>query len=252
MPKPFINLTGNGCHAHISVWDKAGKTNLSTTRRANSACRSSAYNFLGGIMQHAAALAAITNPTVNSYKRINAPRTSRARPGRRIPITYGGNNRTHMVRMPDAGPVRARLPDGAANPYLLQAAILAAGSTACEKQMRPRQAPRHRHVCRGPHGEGRQKLPLNLLDALRNFESSTAISAGAAARMPRGYLKLKHNEWNQYCRHLTQWERRHHARLLRPAGQRFSENVSLPGCWQALPAANWSSIGSIGLKLVVA
>jgi glutamate---methylamine ligase len=87
-------------------------------------------HFLGGIMKHASALAAITNPTVNSYKRINAPRTMSGATWAPNSVTWTGNNRTHMVRVPGPGRFELRLPDGAANPYLLQAVIIAAGLTA--------------------------------------------------------------------------------------------------------------------------
>jgi glutamine synthetase len=81
MPKPIEGLTGNGCHAHISVWDKAGKTNVFAAKGGSGptgevGLSEQGKHFLGGIMKHASALAAITNPTVNSYKRINAPRTT--------------------------------------------------------------------------------------------------------------------------------------------------------------------------------
>jgi glutamine synthetase len=107
---------------------RTGKKNLfHDPTRASWACPQLAYHFLGGIMHMPPRWPPITNPTVNSYKRINAPRTSRARPGRRTRSPTAGNNRTHMVRIPDKGRFELRLPDGAANPYLLQASILAAG-----------------------------------------------------------------------------------------------------------------------------
>ena len=128
MPKPFEGLTGNGCHAHISVWDKAGKTNVfADDEQGNLGCPKRDAHFLGGIMKHAAALAAITNPTVNSYKRINAPRTMSGATWSPNTVTWTGNNRTHMVRVPGPGRFELRLADGAANPYLLQAVIIAAG-----------------------------------------------------------------------------------------------------------------------------
>ncbi len=117
MPKPFINLTGNGCHVHLSVWDNDRKKNLFEDDKGDLGVSQLGYHFLGGLMQHAAAMAAITNPTVNSYKRINAPRTISGATWSPSSITYGGNNRTHMVRIPDAGRAEYRLPDGAANPY---------------------------------------------------------------------------------------------------------------------------------------
>src|SRR5262249_2646721 len=75
MPKPFVNLTGNGCHAHVSVWDESGRTNLFHDDRGELGLSALAYNFLGGVIHSADALCSFFNPTVNSYKRINAPRT---------------------------------------------------------------------------------------------------------------------------------------------------------------------------------
>ena len=133
MPKPIEGLTGNGCHAHISVWDtKTGKTNVFATDKSEGQTGELGLSdqgraFLGGIMKHASALAAITNPTVNSYKRINAPRTISGATWAPNTVTWTGNNRTHMVRVPGPGRFELRLPDGAVNPYLLQAVIIATG-----------------------------------------------------------------------------------------------------------------------------
>ena len=84
------------------------------------------HAFLGGLMHNAAALCAL-NPTVNSYKRINAPRTVSGATWSPNTITYSGDNRTHMIRVPGGGRMELRLADGAANPYLLQAGLLVAG-----------------------------------------------------------------------------------------------------------------------------
>ncbi|MEO1293083.1 MAG: type III glutamate--ammonia ligase, partial [Pseudomonadota bacterium] len=127
MPKPFAHLTGNGCHAHVSVWSPDGIANLFSDPNGELGVSRLGYHFLGGLMTHAAALSAITNPTVNSYKRINAPVTTSGATWSPNTITYGGNNRTHMVRIPDAGRFEFRLADGAANSYLLPAAMMAAG-----------------------------------------------------------------------------------------------------------------------------
>jgi glutamine synthetase len=207
MPKPFINLTGNGCHVHLSVWDKSGKTNLFHDAKGELGLSTLAYNFLGGLMHHAAAMAAITNPTVNSYKRINAPRTISGATWSPSSITFGGNNRTHMVRIPDEGRAEYRLPDNAANPYLLLAAILAAGMHGVEEKMDPGKRLDIDMYAEGHTVKDARKLPLNLLDALRNFEADSYLRQALGKDAADGYLKLKHNEWNQYCRHLTQWER---------------------------------------------
>ena len=151
--------------------------------------------------------AAITNPTVNSYKRINAPRTISGATWSPSSITYGGNNRTHMVRIPDGGRAEYRLPDCAANPYLLLASILVAGMHGIEKQIDPGKRLDIDMYAEGHTIKDAKKLPLNLLDALRNFEEDTYLQEMLGKEVSAGYLKLKHNEWNQYCRHLTQWER---------------------------------------------
>jgi len=118
MPKPFTHLTGNGCHVHISCWSNDGKTNRFQDDSGSLGLSAEAYHFIGGLMKHGESLAAITNPTVNSYKRINAPVTLSGATWSPSSITFGGNNRTHMIRIPDEGRIELRLPDGAANPYL--------------------------------------------------------------------------------------------------------------------------------------
>ena len=206
MPKPFKNLTGNGCHAHISVWDLAGESNAFADKAKPFGLSAQGLTFLGGIMKHASALAAITNPTVNSYKRINAPRTISGATWAPNSVTWTGNNRTHMVRVPGPGRFELRLPDGAANPYLLQAIIIAAGLSGVRCQADP-----------GPHSDidmyrdghtitDAPKLPLNLLDALRAYEADTELQDALGREFSAAYLKLKHQEWSAYCGQLTAWE----------------------------------------------
>src|SRR5690606_31593835 len=137
MPKPFQGLTGNGCHAHISVWDVDGKTNVFADKSDALGLSEKGHHFLGGIMKHASGMAAITNPTVNSYKRINAPRTISGATWAPNSVTWTGNNRTHMARVPGPGRSEQRLPDGTANPYLLQAIIIAAGLSSIHSQPDP-------------------------------------------------------------------------------------------------------------------
>jgi glutamine synthetase len=207
MPKPFAGLTGNGCHAHISVWDSAGKTNAFADDKMELGLSATGRNFLGGIMKHAAALAAVTNPTVNSYKRINAPRTVSGATWSPNTITWTGNNRTHMVRVPGPGRFELRLADGAANPYLLQAGIIAAGLDGMRSQADPGQRYDIDMYSEGHTVKGAPKLPLNLLDALREFDGDESLKAALGPEFCAAYLKLKHQEWNAYCQHFTQWER---------------------------------------------
>jgi glutamine synthetase type III len=208
MPKPFKGLTGNGCHTHISVWDKQGKTNAFADAAAPLGLSAKGLNFLGGIMKHATALVAITNPTVNSYKRINAPRTVSGATWAPNAVTWTGNNRTHMVRVPGPGRFELRLPDGAANPYLLQAAIIAAGVSG----IRDKADPGRRHDI-DMYQEGHKvtdalRLPLNLLDALREFEKDEALRLLMGQEFSLAYIKLKHDEWNAYASEFSTWERR--------------------------------------------
>lgn len=206
MPKPFKGLTGNGCHCHISVWDNDGRVNVFADRTAEFGLSAEGRHFLGGIMKHASSLAAITNPTVNSYKRINAPRTISGATWSPNSVTWTGNNRTHMVRVPGPGRFELRLPDGAANPYLLQAVIIAAGLDGLRHRADP-----------GPHhdidmySEGHlvkdaPRLPLNLLDALRAYDADEGLKQAVGPEFSAAYLKLKHQEWNAYASHFTQWE----------------------------------------------
>ena len=209
MPKPFPGLTGSGCHAHISVWDKAGTTNMFYDNSDEMGLSQQGYNFLGGIMRHAESLSAITNPTVNSYKRINAPRTISGATWAPNSVTWTGNNRTHMVRVPGKGRFELRLPDGAANPYLLQAVIIAAGVDGINRKAHPG---KRYDIDMYQHGHtvtDAPKLPLNLLDALRNFDRDTELKQMLGEEFSAAFLKMKMQEWNSYASHFTEWEREH-------------------------------------------
>lgn len=205
MPKPFMNLTGSGCHAHVSLWK--GKTNLFEDDKGELGVSALGYNFIGGLIHNAAAICALTNPTVNSYKRINAPRTLSGATWAPNSVTYTGNNRTHMIRIPEGGRFEFRLGDGAANPYLLQAALLAAGLDGIAEKRDPGKRLDINMYTEGHKVRGAKLLPLNLLDALRAFEKSPILADAFGAEFVTAYSKLKHQEWNAYARHLTQWER---------------------------------------------
>lgn len=207
MPKPFLGLTGTGCHAHISVWDQAGKTNMFYDPSDEIGLSKQGYNFLGGIMRHAESLSAITNPTVNSYKRINAPRTVSGATWAPNTVTWTGNNRTHMVRVPGKGRFELRLPDGAANPYLLQAVIIAAGLNGIHKKADPGKRLDIDMYQLGHTVKDAPRLPLNLLDALRNFEKDAELRAMLGEDFSAAYIKMKTSEWNAFTAHLTEWER---------------------------------------------
>lgn len=209
MPKPFANLTGNGCHVHISVWDKVGKNNLFEDKKDELGISKLGYQFLGGVIKRATALTAITNPTINSYKRINAPVTRSGATWSPNRVTWSGNNRTHMVRVPDAGRFEVRLADGAANPYLLQAGLIAAGLDGIINRTDPGPRLDLDMYTEGHEARRAPKLPLNLLDALRTFRKDDVLRAALGAELVDAYDKLKQAEWLDYTSHLSEWERLH-------------------------------------------
>jgi glutamine synthetase type III len=204
MPKPFAHLTGNGCHVHVSLWD--GNRNLFEDEHGELGVSSLGYHFIGGIIHSADAMAAILNPTVNSYKRINAPRTVSGATWSPSSVTYTGNNRTHMIRIPEPGRFELRLPDGAANPYAMPAALLAAGLDGITNKRDPGKRLDINMYTEGHKVGDVKRLPLNLLDAIRALESSKLMADSLGQLVP-AYLKLKKIEWNDYTRHLTEWER---------------------------------------------
>ena len=216
MPKPVEGLTGNGCHAHISVWDAPGsksKTNVFATTPSTDSQTSElglsekGRNFLGGIMKHASALAAVTNPTVNSFKRINAPRTMSGATWAPNSVTWTGNNRTHMVRVPGPGRFELRLADGAANPYLLQAVIIAAGLSGVRSKADPGKRYDIDMYAQGHTVRGAPKLPLNMLDALRAYDKDKGLKDAMGKEFSDAYLKLKMDEWNSFVSHFSSWEK---------------------------------------------
>ncbi|WP_299951045.1 type III glutamate--ammonia ligase [uncultured Ruegeria sp.] len=214
MPKPIEGLTGNGCHAHISVWDAPGadaKINVFAGEGGGPTgelgLAEQGKHFLGGIMKHASALAAITNPTVNSYKRINAPRTMSGATWAPNTVTWTGNNRTHMVRVPGPGRFELRLPDGATNPYLLQAVIIAAGLSGIRSKADPGKRYDIDMYAEGHKVRGAPKLPLNMLDALREYDKDKELKAMMGAEFSSAFLKMKHQEWNSFVSHFSRWEK---------------------------------------------
>ena len=207
MPKPFAHLIPNGCHVHVSLW--RGETNLFSDATGELGLSPLAYHFMGGVLAHAPSFVALTNPTVNSYKRINAPVLPTGAPAGPAAnaVTYGGANRTHLLRIPAPGRFEIRIGDGAANPYLLQAAYLAAGLDGIEKKTDP-----GKRLDINMFEEGRaltnlRRLPANLLDALRVLSAADVPRARLGTGFINAYVKLKTMEWDAYCASLSEWER---------------------------------------------
>ena len=207
MPKPFVNLTGSGCHVHASLWGKQDGACIFEDKNDELGLSPAAYHFIGGLIHSADAVCAITNPMVNSYKRINAPPTLSGATWSPSTVTYAGNNRTHMIRIPDAGRFEFRLADGAVNPYLLPAAVLAVGLDGMKNKRDPGKRLDINMYTEGHKAKNAKKLPLNLLDAVRALEKSTVLKEALGEEFLSAYVKLKNADWSAYSRHLTDWER---------------------------------------------
>ena len=207
MPKPFKNLTGNGCHAHVSLWSKDGHTNLFHHDEEEVGLSDLAYSFLGGVVHSADVLAAVFNPSVNSYNRIDATVTLSGATWSPNAISYSGNNRTHMIRIPGPGRFELRLMDGSTNPYLLQAGVLLAGLDGMNNQRDPGKRLDINMYTHGHTVKRIKKLPLNLLDATRLFDKSKVVREGFGDEFVSSYVKLKLEEWRSYSTSITQWER---------------------------------------------
>jgi glutamine synthetase len=213
MPKPFSHLTGNGCHFHMSLWK--GETNLvyDASDARGLGLSALAYNFIGGLTKHARAYSAITAPTVNSYKRLKLGSTTSGATWAPVWISYGRNNRTQMLRIPDAGRIEDRTIDGSCNPYLAAAAVLSAGLDGIENGLEPGE-PNRDNLYAASYDElvarGLQTLPTNLLDATRELEGDDvlrkAFGRGRDEDYVDYYVKTKRDEWARYHEQVTPWE----------------------------------------------
>ena len=213
MPKPFENLTGNGCHAHISVWD--GKKNKFLDKSNELGLTKMAYNFLGGVIKHASSLSAFFNPTINSYRRINAPPTKSGASWSPSSISYTGNNRTHMIRIPDPGRFELRLMDGSANPYLLQASVLAAGINGIKNKIDPGK-PLHCNMYEDfAKYPDLPKLPDELDQSLKKLKQNKEMNEAFGTDVIDSYIKLRSTEIKEFnnvekfdkSKPITKWER---------------------------------------------
>lgn len=213
MPKPFNNLTGNGCHAHVSVWQ--GKKNKFLDKSDKLGLSKIAYNFLGGVIKNASSLSAFFNPTINSYRRINAPPTKSGASWSPSSISYTGNNRTHMIRIPDPGRFELRLMDGSANPYLLQASILAAGLDGLKNKIDPGN-PLHCNMYEDfAKYPDLPKLPDELDQSLSQLKDNKSMNEAFGSGVISSYIKLRDTEIKEFkskesfdkAKAVTKWEK---------------------------------------------
>lgn len=198
MGKPFADRAGSGQHLHVSLTDAAG-TNLFADPTTADGLAPPAKAFLAGVLEHAPALMAVLNPTVNAFKRLAAP-------GSLAPVTanWGYDNRLAYARIPpERGPgtrIEIRIGDGAANPYLAVAALLAAGLDGLERDLTP-PAP-----ITGDRGGDGTPLPTTLGAALTALETDKPLAHALGERFTEVFTALKRQELARFERAVTDWE----------------------------------------------
>jgi glutamine synthetase len=215
MPKPFANLTGSGLHLHSSLWDAKSGTELFADENDPRGLGLSemAYHYIGGLVAHGPALAGVTCPTVNSYKRFGVGAPQSGATWAPAYATYGGNNRTQMLRVPEGGRVENRACDGAANPYLAMAAQLAAGLDGIDRGLDPGEPNRDNlHVLPAEEvaARGIRSLPPTLLHAMDELVADDVLRE-ALGKTPDGdyidyYAKVKREEFHTWHSVVTDWE----------------------------------------------
>jgi glutamine synthetase len=215
MPKPFKDRTGTGLHLHLSLWNEAGSTPLfhDDEDQRKLGLSELAYQFIGGVLEHAAGLTAVACPTVNSYKRVSAgaPLSGAAwAPGF---VTYGGNNRTQMIRVPDSGRIEVRVVDGLANPYLAITGLLAAGLDGIDKSVDPGEPNKENLFdvdAAVVTGRGIGQLPATLIEAAAAL-AADGVLREAFGKVPGGeyvdyYATVKRAEFAEYHAEVSPWE----------------------------------------------
>ncbi len=235
MPKPYADRTGSGAHFNMSLSDiKTGK-NISGDATDIRGCGLSklAYQFLGGLKKHAAALVAVSCPTVNSYKRLIKTGSMTGYTWAPIFISYGGNNRTHMFRVPMLRPHvegsgnghgggdahghvylssarwECRAVDPSMNPYLAAAMFLGAGLDGIEQDADPgdpQMVNMYELSDRELDQRGIKQLPRTLLEAITAFEQDDLGRRVMGDELYRSYIDLKKSEWWSYHNAISAWE----------------------------------------------
>ena len=216
MPKPFAHLTGNGAHFHMSLWDAQRDTPLFAGDGDTYGLSELAYHFIGGLKAHARAVAAVTSPIVNSYKRLIMSNSRSGATWAPVYVSHGGNNRTQMLRIPAGGRVENRTIDGSCNPYLATTVLLAAGLDGVEKGLEAG-APNERNMYELSEetlrGEGIVVLPATLKEAIDALEQDEVIRAALGEEYAQTYIAAKREEWEEYHNSVSQWEIDHYVDL---------------------------------------
>ena len=216
MPKPFAHLTGNGAplpHEPLGRRDEPVRCATAATTRATSASARSPTSSSAGLKEHAKAYIALSAPTVSSYKRLVIGAPTSGATWAPAYVTYGWNNRTMMLRIPEAGRIEDRTVDGSCNPYLAATAILAAGLDGIERGLDPGE-PTSTNMYETSEAEreemGIETLPANLLDATRELEGDEVLRKALGSVGDEDYVdyfvRCKRREWQAAHEQITQWE----------------------------------------------
>lgn len=209
MPKPKSSSTGNGMHVHCSIADQSGRNLFhDASDRRGMGLSQLAYHFLAGILAHAAPLTALLAPSVNSYKRLVVGRTASGTTWAPVFVAYGDNNRTAMVRIP-YGRIEIRTGDSGMNPYLAQAAIIAAGLDGIDRKLDPGEPHNINFYALSPAEIAARNiatLPQSLHEATEALTASTLLRDALGADFIDEFVSLKREEWIDYHRHVSDWE----------------------------------------------
>jgi len=207
MPKPIFGINGSGMHIHLSLFSSDGQTNLFHDADAEWELSQMALHFIGGIMEHARALCAITNPTVNSFKRLV--------PGYEAPthIAWSMRNRSPMIRIPErrglGTRMELRMPDPSCNPYLALAAALGAGLDGIRNEIAP-PAPVNKNIyTMSARERARNKigtLPGDLSEAVTALERDEVIRTALGSHIADHFIAAKRREWSEYIAQVHDWE----------------------------------------------
>mgnify|MGYP002616961743 FL=1 len=205
MPKPITGVDGSGMHLNMSLW-KNGK-NIFADSKNDLGISEEAFHFMAGVMEHANEMCLITNPLVNSYKRIV--------PGYEAPVdvSWSPSNRSPLIRVPAARGSGTRLefrsPDSAANPYLALAVSLAAGLDGIKRKLTPGKGSMKNQyeMAEGEKQEaGINTLPRDMKEALEIFKQSTYMKELLGDHIFNKYVEAKSAEWESYQKFVSQWE----------------------------------------------
>jgi len=212
MPKPLFGVNGSGMHCHQSLFK--GKTNAFYDESDKLGLSATARQYMAGILRHARAFAAITNPTVNSYKRLV--------PGYEAPcyVAWSASNRSPMIRIPASRGLSTRVevrnPDPAANPYLALAVMLKAGLDGIKQKMQlPPPVDRNIYVMTEEEREdqGIPSLPVDLKDAINEMLRDDVICDAMGEHALAHFVELKEIEWDIYRTQVHAWEREQYLTL---------------------------------------